>query len=202
MQRRIEQPNRDRQPVHRPEDADEVLPLQREQDVVGLLLLHLVVREDHLAHRADTLLAEEHVLCPAQADALRATLAGVRRLVGRVRVGTDAEASSGVGDPHQPLERVPDALAARGLVASSRLSSSDSSSGSPHEDVAGEAVDRDDVALLHRGAVGGEGVRRRVDLHGIRAADRRDASPRGHDAACELVLPAEVRMPCDAIMPW
>ena len=40
VQRRVQQPHRDRQPAHRAEDADEVLALQREQDVVrGLLLL-------------------------------------------------------------------------------------------------------------------------------------------------------------------
>ena len=74
VQRRVEQPHRHRQPAHRPEDADEVLALEREQDVVRRLLLRLGLGEDHLPHGSDPLLAEEHVLGAAEADALGAAV--------------------------------------------------------------------------------------------------------------------------------
>ena len=60
------------------EDPHEIVALQRQQGVVGDLLLRGALREDHLAHREDALLAEEHVLGPAQADALGAAVARVR----------------------------------------------------------------------------------------------------------------------------
>ena len=81
----------------------------------------LGLREDHLAHRADPLLAEEHVLGPAQPDALGAAVARVARLVGRVGVRADPQTTAPVGDAHQALEGLPDLLPASLLVAGSRL---------------------------------------------------------------------------------
>ena len=77
VQRRIEQPHRDRQAAHRREDADEVAALQRQQGVIGGLLLFGALREDHLSHRQHAFLTEEHVLGAAQADPLGAAIAGV-----------------------------------------------------------------------------------------------------------------------------
>jgi hypothetical protein len=58
--------------AHRPEDAFEVLALQRQQLGEGLARGRLAVGEDHLAHRIDPLTTEEHVLGAAEADALGA----------------------------------------------------------------------------------------------------------------------------------
>ena len=70
VQRRIEQADRHRPAVHRPEQAVEVLPLERQQ--LGQRLLAIVERvgQDHLAEVVDVV--EEHVLGAAQADAFGA----------------------------------------------------------------------------------------------------------------------------------
>ena len=52
MQRRVEQPDRDRQPVHRLEDADEVLALQRQQLVQRASPLRRRCRRGSAARRA------------------------------------------------------------------------------------------------------------------------------------------------------
>ncbi len=72
VQRRVQEPDRDRQAVHRLEDADEVLLLKRLELGQGGLAAGLVVGQDHLAHGDDALVAEEHVLGAAQADPLGA----------------------------------------------------------------------------------------------------------------------------------
>ena len=72
MQRRVEQADRDRQPVHRAEDADEVVALHRQELGERALAAGEVVGEDHLAHGVDALGLEEHVLGAAEADALGA----------------------------------------------------------------------------------------------------------------------------------
>ena len=150
MQGWVEQPNGDREPVHGFEDADEVPLLQGKEASVRGLLLGVGLGEDHLAHRVDAFLTEEHVLGAAQTDALSPAGACVRGLVGRVRVGAHAETSPTVGDRHQPLERVPDPLLARIRVArASLLEHRLFERQLAHEDVAGEPVDRDRVAFLH-----------------------------------------------------
>ena len=50
VQRRVEQPDRDRQARHRLEDPLEVGPLERQQPVERRAPAVLVVGEDHLAH--------------------------------------------------------------------------------------------------------------------------------------------------------
>jgi hypothetical protein len=76
VQRRIEQANRHRQPLHRGEDADEVLALVRQQlRAPSRVFAGGGVGQDHLAHRADAIAFEEHVLGAAEADALGAELA-------------------------------------------------------------------------------------------------------------------------------
>ena len=52
--------------------------------------LVLVAGEDHVAHDREPLLGHEHVLGPAEADALGAELARLRGVVGRVGVRTHA----------------------------------------------------------------------------------------------------------------
>ena len=96
VQRRIEQPDGDRQPVHRLEDADEVLALQRQQLLqLGRLLLVGVGQDQPLDQLAP--LAEEHVLGAAQPDALRAEAAGARGILRVVGVRAHRHAARAVG---------------------------------------------------------------------------------------------------------
>ena len=69
VQRRIQEANRRRIALQRPEDAGEVLALVRQQ--LGERRLPLLERlgEDHLAHRVDAVALEEHVLGAGEADA-------------------------------------------------------------------------------------------------------------------------------------
>ena len=73
-------------PGHRLEDRLEVGLLERQEPVERVAASGLVRREDHLLHDGQPLLAEEHVLGAAEADALRAELARLRRVVGVVGV--------------------------------------------------------------------------------------------------------------------
>ena len=87
VQRRVEQSHRHRQPVHRGEDADEVFALHQAELLQRLGLLGRRVREDHAAHDGQPVLAEEHVLGAAQADALGPEVARVGRVLTGVGVG-------------------------------------------------------------------------------------------------------------------
>jgi hypothetical protein len=86
VQRRVEQPDRHRQPGHRLEDTLEVALLERQQPVERVAPPGLVFGEDHLLHDGQPLLAEEHVLGAAEADPLGAELARLRRVGGGVCV--------------------------------------------------------------------------------------------------------------------
>ena len=82
VERRVEQPDRHRQPRHRLEDPLEVGLLERQEPVERGAAPGVVVREDHLLHDRQPLLAEEHVLGPAEADPLGAELARLRGVLG------------------------------------------------------------------------------------------------------------------------
>ena len=81
VERRIEQPDRDRQSVHRLEDPLEVGPLHRQQLGQRATPAAFVARDDHLAHRGDSVALEEHVLGAAQPDSLGAEPARDARVV-------------------------------------------------------------------------------------------------------------------------
>ena len=68
MQRRIEKTNRDRESGHLAKDADEIATLKRQQLLERLLACANTFRENHLAHRGETLIAEEHVLRTTESD--------------------------------------------------------------------------------------------------------------------------------------
>ena len=89
VERRIEQPHRDGQPVHRAEDPLEVPALHRQQLRERDLARRRIRREDHLAHGQDPPRLEEHVLRPAEADALGAEAPGDLGVLRRVGVGPD-----------------------------------------------------------------------------------------------------------------
>ena len=75
VQRRVEQTDRDGQAFHGLENTDEILALNRQQFLQGLAAIRFILRDNHLAHRLDTLAAKEHVLCPAKSDALGSEVA-------------------------------------------------------------------------------------------------------------------------------
>ena len=135
VERGIEQADGDRQAVHRLEDADEVLLLVRLEPGQGLLPPLLVVGEDHLPHVDDSLALEEHVLGAAQSDPLGAERTGLDGVLGRVGVGADLERADLVGPGHELGEMAGD----RGI---------DGRNLADH-DIAGRAVDRDEVANFH-----------------------------------------------------
>ena len=85
MQRRVEQAHGDRQPVHGGQDVDEVLPLDLAQLLQRRRLLRRRVGQDHAAHHGQAVLAQEHVLGAAQADALGARATGRWRRPRRCR---------------------------------------------------------------------------------------------------------------------
>ena len=102
MQRGVQQADRHRQARHRAQDAEEVLALHRENLRKRLAARVLVVGQQHLAHREDALLVEEHVLRAAEADALGAEAARAACVLGGVGVGADLQGAQVVG-PAQEL---------------------------------------------------------------------------------------------------
>ena len=93
VQRRIEQADRDRQPGHDLEQRLEVGALHGQDLGQRPAAARLVVGADHLAHGEDAVGLEEHVLGAAEADALGAELARLRRIARRVGIGAHAEAA-------------------------------------------------------------------------------------------------------------
>ena len=100
VQRRVEQPDCDRQPRHRLEDPLEVGLLEWQEPVERGPPRRLVVREDHLLDPGQALLAEEHVLGAAEPDPLGAQLTRFRRVGRRVGVRVHFE----VPDVVRPAE--------------------------------------------------------------------------------------------------
>ncbi len=158
VQRRVDQADHDRQAIHRPEEPGEVIGLQDLElcqgrveggdrlAVVGGQLVAGVAPmlglggpsgvEDHALHGRQPLLLEEHVLGPAQADALRPEGSGTLGVARVVRVGPDLQAPDLIG-PGQERGQVVLVLVAR--LDGGQL---------PGEDLAGGAVDADHVALV------------------------------------------------------
>ena len=108
MERRVNQPDRDREAVHGFEDANEIAALERQQLVEGLDARFPVVGQDHFLDSALALMAslrllevgEKHVLRTAQANALRAELDGFARVLRSVNVRTDAQTPRFIGPLH------------------------------------------------------------------------------------------------------
>ena len=104
MQRRVEQTDGDRQPLHDLEQLGEVAALHR-QDLGERRAARLLrIGEDHLAHREDAVGIEEHVFGAAQSDALGAELQSGARIRRRVGIGAHAELAHLVGPGHQRAE--------------------------------------------------------------------------------------------------
>ena len=116
------------------------LALHRQQLGERRAARRLVVGEDHLAHRADAVLVEEHVLGAAQPDALGAELHRGARVGRRVGVGAHPQLARLVGPAHQ-----------RGELAGQRRLDHRHLAG---QHLAGRAVDGDDLAALERRVAG------------------------------------------------
>ena len=153
MQRRVDQPDRHRQPVHRLEDAHEVVALHRQQRRQRGVLLLGRLGHDQVLHQLAAV-TEEHVLGPAQPDALGAEAAGPGDVLGGVGVGAYGEPPLAVRVVHDPRDGGDQLVVLRRLVTLEV----------PHhqrvpdrhvavEHLAGRAVDGDDVALGHDQAV-------------------------------------------------
>ena len=135
VQRRVEQADRDGEPGHRAQDAGEVLALHREDPGERLAPSGLVGCEDHAPHGEDAVLAEEHVLRAAEADAFRAEGARSGGVLGGVGVGAHTQSPPAVRPAHQP----PVLVGQRGLDQRYR----------PEQHLAARTVDRDRVAEVH-----------------------------------------------------
>ncbi len=176
VKRRIQKPDRHRQPLHDLEQLDEIRPLHRQQlrerGAAGLL----VFGQDHLAHGADAGFLEEHVLGAAEADALGAELDRGARIVGCIRIDAHADLADLVGPAHQGAE----------LARQFRLD---------HRHAAGKhlaerAIDGDDVAGLEGAGADAHRAAAIVDADvaaardaGLAHAARDHGGVRGHAAA-------------------
>ena len=102
VQRRVEQPDRGRQPVHGLEDFHEVAALQWLKTIQRGLPGRVVIGQDEPLDELPPL-TQEHVLGAAQPDALRAETHRALRVLAVVGVGPDAEPALGVRVRHQPV---------------------------------------------------------------------------------------------------
>ena len=148
----IEQTNTDRQPFHDFEKRNEISALHWEQPLQCRRAIFRLFREDHLAHHDQALFLEEHVLCPAEADALRFEHPGCLGFRRRIRIGTNANVARVVGPGQEPLEGIVD----RGLEE-------------PHfpgEHLSAAAVKGDDVSFVEDASViGCQRLLAVIDVH-------------------------------------
>ena len=105
---RIEKPDRDRLPLHRAEQSEEVALLHREEARERARPRVRIRGENHLADHLDPLGIEEHVLGATEPDALRAEVQRHGRVVRGVGVRANAELSKAVRPPHEHSELTPE----------------------------------------------------------------------------------------------
>ena len=134
VQRGVQEADGDGAALHGLVDALKVGLLHGLQLAEGFLPLLHIVRTDHLPDGGDAVLVKEHVLGPAQADALSAELPGLGGVVGGVGIGADLETAIFVGPAHDPAELAADGGVHRG--------------DGPGIDAAGGAIQGDPVALF------------------------------------------------------
>jgi len=177
VQRRVEQPDRHGKPRHGLEDLLEVGLLHRQEPVERLDALSLGRCKDHLAHDRQPVLGHEHVLRPAEADALGAVRPGAD-CVGR-RVGVRAHLE------HAELVRPFEHLIEVGIGPG--LDKVDCA----EDHVAGRAIHRDQVPFTQRVLSDQSGARVEIDLQrcapgntGLAHAARDHRGVRGHATAC------------------
>ena len=134
VDRRIQQAHRDRARRHHLEQVLEIAALYRQQVVQCGYAVLGIVGEDHLHHHGQPLGGVEHAFGTAQADTHRAVVAGLLRRLRRVGIGHDLQ--------HRYLIRpFQQGIQFRGELRFDRRDLS-------QVDVAGAAVDGDDVTLV------------------------------------------------------
>ena len=163
-------------PRHDLEQRDEIGALHRQELGERRPPRLLVFRQNHLAHGADAVLVEEHMLGAAEPDAFGAELDGGARIRGRIGVGAHFELARRIGPLHQRAE-----LAGQFRLAHRHLAG---------KHLPGRAVDGERVALFHRDTAGGHGLRAIIDAQragagdaGLAHATRHHRGMRGHAAA-------------------
>ena len=189
MQRRVDEPDRRRQPVHRGEQVGEVLDLGRQQLGERRITL-LIGLGEHDPLDLLTSLAEELVLRAAQADALGAAVAGALGVLAGVGIGPHPQPAAGVGVGEHAVDRleqlgglVPVGRGAGGLEALGDVGH-DGGVDDVHvteEDLTGLAVDGDGVALADDVLADPDLLARHVDDEVLRADDRALAHAAGDD---------------------
>ena len=166
MQRRVEQADRAGQARHGAEDRDEIRALFGQQFGERGAAALLVLGQDHLAHRADPVGIEEHMLRPAQADPLGPELARHRAVAFGLGIGADPHPAVLVSPFHQGAE------IARQLGLDRRDLAC--------HDFALRAVDGDDVAFLQLAMSDGQLAAFARDRHLRGAGDAGAAHPARH----------------------
>ena len=166
VQRRVEQPDRDRHALHRLEHALEVLLLQGEQLIQHRAAAGLIVGHDHDLHLWHAVSGHEHVLGSAQADALGTEAPRAARVLGSVRVGAHAECAQFVAPAEYRVEAGVDLWRDEHDVL--------------ERDGAGRAVDRDQVAFVQDAAIDVHLASVEVDVQVGGAGDRGAAHPTRH----------------------
>ena len=101
VERGIQKADGDWQSLHDGEQFDEVCPLHGKDLLQRRAPSRLVVGEDHLAHRLNPVLVEEHVFGTAKADALGPKLTCHPGVEGGLGIGADAQAAEDVRPAHQ-----------------------------------------------------------------------------------------------------
>ena len=166
VQRGVEQPDDDGAAVHHLEQLLEVGPLLRLDRRERCSLLLRGAREDDPLHEREPV-TEELVLGAAQPDALRARGECTARVVGGVGVGVHAQRPALIGPGEQPVD-------ARVGLGHDELDLAEC-------DLAGRAVDRDDLASTDDRVTDGHGPGAHVDRERRGSAHGRDAEPPGDD---------------------
>ena len=93
------------QTVHGAEQAFKVVALEGEQFFDSFVLLHAVLRHNHLLHGRQALRLKEHMLRAAEANALRSIFTGAGGVVRVVCVGPHAQGAEFVG-PTEQFEQI------------------------------------------------------------------------------------------------
>lgn len=106
MQRRVKQTDADRLALHDPEQLCKILALHWQQARQNRLAAIAGLSKDHFTHHGQATGIKEHVLCPAQADALRVEIAGGLGIRRRIRIGADADIAFRIRPAHQGLKGI------------------------------------------------------------------------------------------------
>src|SRR5215831_8054647 len=104
VQRWVQGTDRDRESVHRLENASKIFALQWQKLLEGSAATLLVVCQNHLAHGTDFSFSEEHVLRAAEPDALGSECTGLVGIAGNISVGADFHFAVRVGPGHELLQ--------------------------------------------------------------------------------------------------